>query len=260
MRTYYQDDLIKIYNADSQNLSFIEDASVYLVITSPPYNTGIDYDNHYDRMSEDKYCEMLENVFRECYRVLVFGGRLCVNVPSCIKQHTYTRIAFLALDLTLMLRRIGFLDREWLTWVKMEGGVVPGHSTAWGSWKSPSNPYLRDGSEYIVIFSKEKYDLEGDKEKIDITTKEFLRFSTNVWTIHPTREAISNHPAAFPEELPYRLIKLYSYVGNTILDPFAGSGTVGVVAKRLKRKAILVDISERYCEVSSIKCGQGNLF
>ena len=110
--------------------------------------------------------------------------------------------------------------------------------------------------EYIIVMEKEQSKLEGNKEDIDITRDEFLMFTNNAWFILPTTRKKSGHPAAFPDELAYRLIKLYSYKGNTILDPFAGSGTVGYVAKKWKRKAILIDISEKYCELAKKKCQQ----
>jgi site-specific DNA-methyltransferase (adenine-specific) len=272
MKPYWQDDWVKIYCANSRKMDFIPDNSVHLIITSPPYNVGINYDVYEDKMADEEYMKMIEQVFKECYRVLVSGGRLAVNCPSCVKQPSGSKYAFVAVKIHILLEKLGFKPREWITWCKIppimteeEYESVYRHNTlqkntSWGSWKSPGSPYLRDIAEYIIVVEKEKSILEGDKSKIDITKEEFLMFTNNVWFILPTSERMSGHPAAFPEELPYRLMKLFSYQNNVILDPFAGSGTVGVVAKKNKRKAILVDISEKYCELAKHKCSQEYFF
>lgn len=268
IKPYYKDDWVKIYNTDSQNMSFIPDKSVHLVITSPPYNVGIKYDGQDDRKQLDNYFKMLENVFRECYRVLVSGGRICLNCPSVIRQTTISKMAFVSIEFHNILKnKIGFIPREFIGWVKtpvMQQEDYDkiyrhqgwGKSTSWGSWKSPSNPSLRDIMEYIIVMDKENPKLEGDKEKIDITKEEFMKYTNNCWFILPTTKNKSGHPASFPEELPYRLIKLYSYSQNVILDPFLGSGTTCKVAKRLKRKSIGVDISLKYCKIAMQKCSQ----
>ena len=268
---YYQDKYISIYNADARYMSFIPDKSVHLIITSPPYNVGMNYDEHNDRLTNTDYLSLMENALKECYRVLVKGGRIAVNAPSCCKQSTGSKYAYIAVKLHNIMEDIGFNPREWVAWIKTPKLSIEdydktyrhqgwGKSTSWGSWKSPSNPYVRDISEYIIVMEKEQPNLEGDKAKIDITKDEFMRYTNNAWFILPTTQSKSHHPAAFPPELPYRLIKLYSYQGNIVLDPFCGSGTVLQVAKALKRKAIGVDVSEKYCKITKDKCRQEYLF
>jgi len=268
----YKDDFVEVWNNDSRDLSFIKDKSVHLVITSPPYNVRMNYSAYNDALELDEYYNLLREVFSECYRVLVPGGRIAVNCPSCCRQTTVSKNAFVAVNIHNILKEIGFLPREWVGWVK----VPPieneteykdihrhqrwGKSTSWGSWCSPSDSYLRDVMEYIIVMYKEQSNLEGDKNKIDITRDEFLMYSNNCWFILPTTENKSGHPAAFPEELAYRLMKFYTYQENVILDPFAGSGTVGVVAKRFKRKAILVEIDSGYCDLIKQKVSQEYLF
>jgi site-specific DNA-methyltransferase (adenine-specific) len=215
------------------------------------------YTHTNDRQDYKNYLKNLKDVFTECYRVLIKGGRMAVNAPSCITHHSKSRVAFLSIDIILMLRDVGFQDREIITWGKA-GGAVSGKSTAWGSWRSPSNPALRDASEFIIIVDKETHKLEGDKSKIDITAKEFLKFSTNLQMFPPETNRI--HPAPFPVALPNRIIKLYSYTDNIVLDPFCGSGTTCYVAKLLHRHYIGIDISPVYVRLAQERVGTGVLF
>ena len=269
---YFENESVKIYCADSQNLDFIPDNSVHLIITSPPYNVGKEYSKHNDRMDLDNYYTMLHNVFKECYRVLVSGGRIAVNVPSCLRMTTFSKVAYIAIDVYLMLKEIGFKERDFIGWVKIppitnEEDYKEDHRhygwerpTSWGSWLSCSDPAVRDNMEYIIVMHKETPRLDGNKEDVDITKEEFMKYTYNAWFILPVSKMRKWHPAAFPDELPYRLMKLYSYRGNTVLDPFAGSGTVGGVARKIGRKAILVDIDRKYCELAKANCSQEVLF
>ena len=236
--------------------------SVHLAITSPPYNVGLRYDSHDDRMPYESYLEWLMPVWSELYRVLAPGGRFALNVaPTSIKD--FRPIHY---DMTRQLEGLGFMMRTEILWYKQ----VMRRRTAWGSWRSPSNPHIIPSWEYVLVFSKGSWTLEGDKALADITADEFKRFSDGFWRITPeTRgrqpfldslypprrgrakpEAKEGHPAPFPEELIYRLIKYYSYQGNIVLDPFGGIGTVAAVAHRTGRHFIHVDLSERYCAVS----------
>lgn len=229
-------------------LKQIPDRTIHLIITSPPYNTGMDYTDHDDEQPYKQYLEKMRKVLEQCYRVLVGGGRICINLPSIIMQHTKSRSAYLTIDYILMMREIGFLDREWIVWLKSESLTPWGKSTSWGSWLSPSNPALRDVCEYVIVMHKETPKLDG--EETDLQRDEFLNWTNNAWIVYPTTPMRNLHPAPFPFELPHRLIKLYSFVGQTVLDPFCGVGTTCIVAKRLKRNYIGIDISKRYCELA----------
>ena len=149
--------------------------------------------------------------------------------------------------LTNRLREIGMIFRTEILWYKQ----TMLKRTAWGSWKSPSNPHIIPSWEYVLIFSNNSMKLEGDKTKSDITRDEFLSFSDGHWNILPVTKNRKGHPAPFPEELIYRLIKYYSYEDNTILDMFGGTGTVASVATKNNRDFIHIDISEEYCEIAS---------
>ena len=215
---------------------------VHLIITSPPYNVGIPYENHNDLLPYEEYLEFLENTWRECYRILVEGGRICINVPSVTADGQYQA---LFCDVINQMKKIGYIMRGDILWYKQSISK----RTAWGSWKSPSNPYVVQPYEFILVFSKGSRKLEGDKNKIDITKEEFIEYSNSFWQIKPQTQP-KGHPVPFPEELVYRLIKFYSYQENIVLDPFAGSGTVGVVALKTNRKYIYIDKSMEYCKLA----------
>jgi DNA modification methylase len=212
--------------------------SVHLAITSPPYNVGIAYSGYADNRTTEEYLAWLKSVWLELKRVLVVGGRFCLNVaPTSIKNFRP-----LHHDLSRDLRELGFLMRTEVIWYKQ----TMGRRTAWGSWKSPANPHIIPSWEYVLIFSKGEWRLPGSAAAIDITGPEFQRFSDGFWHIPPERNR-QGHPAPFPEELIRRLVKFYSYRGNTVLDMFGGTGTVAAVARSLGRHFIHIDASEPYC-------------
>ena len=248
----------KIYCGDSLTiLKTIPSDFIHLTVTSPPYNVGMNYGVN-DRKDYSKYLNYMKKVFKEIYRITIKGGRLAINLPSSILQSTYSRVSYMSLDYLLFLREIGWLDREWITWIKMPKGEILGKSTAWGSWCSPSCPYLRDASEFILVMDKESHKRIDKKGKNDISSKEFLNFTSNCWYFIP--ETNRWHPAPFPEELPYRLIKLYTWENDIVLDPFLGSGTTAVVAKRLKRKYIGIEINDKFVEYAKNRVSQEYLF
>ncbi|MDP3988536.1 MAG: transcriptional repressor LexA [Candidatus Levybacteria bacterium] len=219
----------------------IPDNSIHFAVTSPPYNVGKNYDNHNDRMDYQEYLDWLEKVWRETKRVLIPGGRFALNIaPTGIKDFVPTHH-----DFTNQMRKIGMKFRTEILWYKQ----TMLKRTAWGSFKSPANPHIVPSWEYVLIFSKGKDRLDGDRENADITKKEFMEFSDGFWRIQPETKR-NGHPAPFPENLIYRLIKFYSYKDNTVLDMFGGTGTVAVVAYKTKRHFLHIDISEEYNEVA----------
>lgn len=215
----------------------IPDNTVNLAITSPPYNLGKAYDSHNDKMDYQEYLSWLEKVWRETKRVLVPGGRFALNIaPTGIKDFTPIHH-----DFTNQMRKIGMKFRTEIIWYKQ----TMLKRTAWGSFRSPANPHIVPSWEYVLIFSKEQDRLDGDPRNADITKQEFMDFSDGFWKIQPETKR-NGHPAPFPEELIYRLIKFYSYKGNIILDMFGGTGTVAAVAYKTKRHFIHIDISDEY--------------
>jgi len=217
--------------------------SVHLIITSPPYNLEKDYEQHSDDLEDRAYLDWMRTVWEAAVQVLVPGGRLCVNIGENKRQYitnpTYS--AFIQ-----QLVELRMLYRGTIIWNKHSAAK----HCAWGSWKSPSNPHLVPRHEYIVAFSKGQWKLDGTPEGVDITAAEFMECTRSVWVFHTESRTRIGHPAPFPEALPDRLIKFYSFRGQTVLDFFAGSGTVGLVAAHLGRHFILGDNSPQYCELA----------
>jgi site-specific DNA-methyltransferase (adenine-specific) len=216
----------RIILGSSEVMNEIPDNCVHLMITSPPYNVTKEYD---DNLTLGQYLELLQRVFSETYRVLVNGGRACVNLAN-VGRKPY--IPFSDLVSQLMIK-IGFNMRGEVIWNK---GSSAGVSMAWGSFQSASNPVLRDVHEYILIFSKGEYGRPAAGKVSTITREQFMEWTKSIWTM-PTESAKRvGHPAPFPEELPYRLIQLYSYKNDIILDPFVGSGTTALAALKSERR------------------------
>ena len=196
--------------------------SVHLAVTSPPYNVGIAYAGYSDDRRHEEYLAWLASVWKALERVLVPGGRFALNVaPTSIKDFRPIHH-----DLSIDLRRMGFIMRTEIIWYKQ----TMGRRTAWGSWRSPSNPHVVPSWEYVLVFSKGQWKLEGRREDADITAAEFQLFSDGYWAIPPERRR-AGHPAPFPEALIARLVKFYSFRGQTVLDMFGGTGTVAAVAR-----------------------------
>jgi len=233
--------LNKIILGSAENMKEIPNNSVHLMITSPPYNVSKEYD---EDLSLKEYLNLLENSFNETYRVLVNGGRACINVAN-LGRKPYIPLSDY---ISKMMIKIGFNMRGEIIWNKAASASP---STAWGSWQSAANPILRDIHEYILVFSKGNYSrLKGTKENT-ITKEQFMEWTKSIWTMNAESAKRIGHPAPFPEELPYRLIQLYSFKGDIILDPFMGSGTTAVSALKAERKYIGYDISQEYINLAN---------
>ena len=223
-------------------LKEMDDESVDIVLTSPPYNYGMEYDTHDDNGDANDYFEQIMAVFVECNRVLKSGGRLIINIQPNYKQYfpTHHKITQRMID-------EGMIWRGEIIWLKNNLRKL----TAWGSWKSPSCPYLSYPFEFIEVFSKDTLKHPGNKEDIDITKDEFIKYVNGHWSMAPeTKMKDYGHPAMFPEELVERCLKLFSYKGDVVLDPFNGAGTTTFVANKLGRKYIGIDMSESYCKTA----------
>ena len=236
-----ENDLNRLYCKSSENMDEIPDNSIHLMITSPPYNVGKEYDND---LTLDEYLELLTSVFSQTYKKLVTGGRACINIAN-IGRKPYIPLHAMVIETMLDL---GFLMRGEIIWDKSASG---GGSCAWGSWMSASNPVLRDYHEYILVFSKESYSKNKAQTKRDTIEKDdFIQWTKSIWTFPAVNAKRIVHPAPFPIELPHRLINLYSYEGDVVLDPFCGSGTTCIAALQNKRNYIAYDINEDYIELS----------
>ncbi len=236
--------LDKVILGSAENMQQLPDNCIHLMITSPPYNAAKEYD---EDLSLSEYLGLLERVFRETYRVLVHGGRACVNVANLGRKPYIPLTAFI----TRMMLDIGFLMRGEILWDK---GASASASTAWGSWRSASNPILRDVHEYILVFSKGDFKRSLTKaqkaeKQNTIGRDEFLEWTKTIWQMPAESARRVGHPAPFPEELPRRLIHLYSFTGDVVLDPFMGSGTTAVAALKAGRHFVGYEIVAEYLEL-----------
>jgi DNA modification methylase len=232
--------LDRLYCKSSEKMDELPEASVHLMITSPPYNASKDYDQN---LNLDEYINLLSNVLKETYRVLVPGGRACINVANLGRKPYIPLHAYI---IEQMLE-IGFLMRGEIIWNKASSAS---QSTAWGSWQSATNPVLRDVHEYILVFSKDTFSRKGENKESSIGRDEFLEWTKSVWTFSAVSAKKIGHPAPFPEELPKRLIQLYTFKGDIVLDPFLGSGTTCLVAAKNGRHYLGYDVNEGYLELA----------
>jgi len=226
-----------IFCKSAETMEEIPDNSIHLMVTSPPYNVGKEYDNN---LNLSEYRLLIKKVMQEVFRVLVPGGRLCFNVASLGRKPYIPLDALVTDDLV----SLGFLMRGQIIWDKASSSSG---STAWGSWLSAANPTLRDIHEYILIFSKNMFSRPRVKGR-DSTIKkeEFLEFTKSIWRFPAESAKKVGHPAPFPVELPRRCIELYTYSNEIILDPFMGSGATAIAALTSGRRYIGYDIDSNY--------------
>jgi len=273
---FYEDNHIRIFNKDCRDMSEVEDGSVDLIVTSPPYNCRMDYDSFNDQMDWDDYYNMMREVISSCYRVLVKGGTLAINVPMVIrwqaahkyahtwsgydpqyKTHRYNqktigkgRIEPIAFRLFAMMESQDTHIREPIIWVKgsESNAICTRHAMG-----CDSDPYMRPAHEIILLGSKGQWFHRGATGRRGATAMPFKDETKDVWFLPPVSD--KNHPATFPLELPSRLIRLFTHKNTAvILDPFMGIGTTLIEAKRLGRKCIGYELSERYCEIAANRC------
>jgi DNA modification methylase len=241
---------------DSSFMSTLHDNEVALIVTSPPYFAGKQYEEELERdgipTSYAEFLEMLTGVFADCWRVLEPGGRIAVNVAN-LGRKPYRSLAG---DVTDILSRLGYLLRGEVVWRKGEGA---NGSCAWGSYRSPANPVLRDTTERVILASKGRFDRAipaakraplGLPSKITITADEFMASTLDVWDLLPESAKRVHHPAPFPVSLPERLIHLFTYENDLVVDPFVGSGSTMVAAQRTRRRYAGYDLDETYLEIA----------
>ena len=234
-----EENLDRIFCKSSEKMEELPDESVHLMVTSPPYNVGKEYD---EDLTLQEYLDFLNRVWKETYRVLVPGGRACINVANLGRKPYIPLNSFI----TRNMLELGFLMRGEIIWDK---GASASPSTAWGSWQSAKNPVLRDVHEYIMVFSKDTFSRGSLKSsESTISKEEFLEFTKSVWSFPAVSARKVGHPAPFPVELPYRCIQLYTFKGDVVLDPFMGSGQTAIAAIKTGRHYVGYDVSEEYVE------------
>ncbi len=221
----------------------IDKATIDLIVTSPPYNLSIDYNTYDDEIAYEEYLQWTEKWLKKALQLVKEDGRMCLNIPldknKGGQQSVYA-------DITTIAKKVGWKYHSTVIW--NEGNIS--RRTAWGSWLSASAPYVIAPIETIVILYKETWK-KKKKGKSDITKEEFIEWTNGLWTFPGESKKKVEHPAPFPITLPTRCIKLFSYVNDTVLDPFMGSGTTVVAAKRFSRKAIGVELDNKYFKLAT---------
>ncbi|GMR02121.1 MAG: site-specific DNA-methyltransferase [Acidimicrobiia bacterium] len=238
----------QLFCDSSESMSQIPDNCVALMVTSPPYNVGKDYD---DDLGLDEYLGLLHRVFSETFRVIEPGGRIAVNVANLGRRPYLPLNQYIA----SLLTEIGFDLRGEIIWQKAKSA---GGSCAWGSWRSAKNPTLRDVHEYIIVGSKGSFSrMRAGQDTI--SKEEFLEATVSIWDILPESARRVGHPAPFPVELPRRLIELYTFEGDLVLDPFLGSGSTAVAAVETGRRYVGYDLSAEYLEIAERRIHEGRM-
>ena len=233
---------LKVICEDIFSTKKVLNNSIDLIVTSPPYNLDIKYNSHDDQISYDQYKEFSQKWLSRCFNWLKDDGRLCLNIPLDKNKGGQQSVGA---DLTTIAKDVGFNYHSTIIW--NEGNIS--RRTAWGSWLSASAPYVIAPVELIIVLYKQHWK-KLDKKESDITKEEFIQWTNGLWTFNGESKKKIGHPAPFPVELPRRCIKLFSYVGDTVLDPFMGSGTTLIAAAQNNRKSIGIDVDKEYCELA----------
>jgi site-specific DNA-methyltransferase (adenine-specific) len=266
MRLFCEVGSVQIYHGDARHLTETLTEPVSLIVTSPPYNVGIPYAGHDDNMAAAAYARLLLEAWHGCGCVMAEGARLCVVVPAGVGRRPWKPLAE-TVRRTLAAFRGLEIEGE-IVWDK----GMTGNRCTWGSWRLPTSPALRDRTERIIIARRVStdpqakprplavpdealsVDTEGRRVSPWLDAETFMRLTQDLWAIPPEAATRIGHPAPFPVKLVENLLRLYGFPGCHVLDPFAGSGTVGVAAIRLGCRATLVDIDAAYCDLAARRC------
>ncbi len=242
-KLYFETKSLRIYHDDILKANYIEDRSIDLIVTSPPYNVDIQYNSHDDKMSYKDYLAFSKEWLTKCYKLAKDDGRFCLNIPLDKNKGGHQSVYA---DITLIAKQVGWKYHSTVIWNEQNIS----RRTAWGSWMSASAPYVIAPVEVIVILYKKRWKKISGSKKSDISKEEFMEWTNGVWDFSGESKKKVGHPAPFPVELPRRCIKLFSFVGDTVLDPFLGSGTTLIACAKANRLGIGVEIDKHYCEIA----------
>jgi len=240
---FYKTDRLTLINDDILVTNAIEASSIDLIVTSPPYNVGLQYESSKDDISYYEYLEFTRRWLGRCLEFLKDDGRICLNIPLDKNKGGQQSVGA---DITTIAKQVGFQYHATIVW--NEGNIS--RRTAWGSWMSASAPFVIAPVELIVVLYKKNWRKISGSRNSDITRDEFIEWTNGFWSFKGESKKRIGHPAPFPIELPKRCIKLFSFVGDTILDPFVGSGTTLIAATMLNRIGIGIEIETEYCQLA----------
>ncbi|GAB4339537.1 MAG: site-specific DNA-methyltransferase [Flammeovirgaceae bacterium] len=242
-KAYFTHKNIQLFQDNCLKSNLFEKEFIDLTITSPPYNVGIEYNSNDDELSYEQYLDFSEKWLSNCFHWTKPQGRLVMNIPLDKNKGGQRAVGA---DLTKIAQKIGWQYHSTIIW--NEGNIS--RRTAWGSWLSAAAPYVIAPVELIVVLYKGDWKKTNGSKISDITKEEFMTWTNGVWTFNGESKKKIGHPAPFPRELPRRAIKLFSFVGDTIFDPFCGSGTTLIEAELLNRVGIGIEIDTNYCELA----------
>jgi site-specific DNA-methyltransferase (adenine-specific) len=258
-KPYFENDKISIFNEDILKITAIPENSVDLIVTSPPYNVDIHYSSHSDDLTYENYLEFTQKWVKKCFGLTKKEGRFLLNIPLDKNKGGQQSVGA---DITKIAKDIGWKYHSTIIW--NEGNIS--RRTAWGSFMSASAPYIIAPVELILVLYKDSWKKTKGIRKNDITKQEFMDWTNGIWTFNgQSKKGAGGHPAPFPIELPRRCIKLFSFIGDTVLDPFLGSGSTLIASYLHNRKGIGVEIDKDYCDIAirrlqqEAKMNQSNL-
>ncbi|MGA2105043.1 MAG: site-specific DNA-methyltransferase [Methanoregula sp.] len=243
-KPFFENERLLIINDSVFETDLVKPESIDLVVTSPPYNVDIKYNSNNDQLSYDDYKKFSKKWMRRCYKWLKDDGRFCLNIPLDKNKGGQQSVGA---DLTKIAKdSVGFKYHSTIIW--NEGNIS--RRTAWGSWGSASAPYVIAPVELIIVFYKKEWKKISGSKKSTIDKQDFIEWTNGLWTFNGESKKKIGHPAPFPIELPKRCIQLFSYEGDTVLDPFLGSGSTLVATYLNERKGVGIDIDTHYCDIA----------
>ena len=240
---YFRHKNTLLFHGDILNNQLFNKEFIDLIVTSPPYNVGIEYNSNDDELNYEQYLDFSEHWMQNCYNWSKTQSRFCLNIPLDKNKGGHRSVGA---DLTKIAQKVGWKYKTTIIW--NEGNIS--RRTAWGSWKSASAPVVIAPVELIVVLYKDDWKKTNGSKISDVTGDEFKNWTQGVWVFNGESKKRIGHPAPFPKELPYRCIKLFSYKNDLVFDPFAVSGTTLLVAQNIERKAIGTELDSTYCELA----------
>lgn len=245
-KEYFRHKKVVLFHGDALNKDSFNKEFIDLIVTSPPYNVGIDYNSNNDELNYEQYLEFSEKWMKNCYDWSKTQARFCLNIPLDKNKGGHRAVGA---DLTQIAQKVGWKYKTTIIW--NEGNIS--RRTAWGSWKSASAPVVIAPVELIVVLYKDEWKKTNGTKISDVTGDEFKDWTQGVWVFNGESKKRIGHPAPFPKELPYRCIKLFSYQKDVVFDPFAGSGTTLLVAENLERRAVGLELDDKYCKLAKMR-------